>query len=921
MAETPQAEAGSPRSPEKWLTRAAYFLLAIAVVAAAIWYLLPYFVAPHLRKALGARSYTQVLSEAEKDNATALSRLQPRVLVDVPSESIIALVRSELVKSASKLKPAEGASIELAGEPSISLLGHALRAASRGRIRHPEWGEIDLMLQIDAVPKVRDGSIVITPVITHAELRSISPFGFRLPSVATSLIEKITLDSLDALNGRFAPVVLPLKIPDRVAAAVGGSAALLVTDKSIAALLGTDGLSKGHAGADYAGRFAEAARSVLAGYEPGQGVIAFASGDRTQGGSLVDASNALRDQAVAENLAAIERTLRITSDTEPASLTETAFASTTLLSVSPAWFARQIKEKIFAAASGLAPDGVKLSIDPDDVAVELLEGVIEATVSGSAAFENDILKVDFTLTAWAAVHPDAGGVVARYVPRRVEIRRVLVGWEGREATIAVPYSDALGGVLNRIIGELPKYPVAIPPVPLRFKVPKSDAFKLVLRETASQVQLLGRSFVLSPRRIYVLSAIALSSTPEQKYPDAKPAAGQFERLEALAERGEALLRADDDVRDTASLFIGKPGLASLMNNLWETLDPQIKGDHRSEARFDAGEINLIPPDASCGNACQVASRCENLSDCNTNVCGNVVIRVCKEVCREPVLRKFCERQCHNKAKEWCRTDVDSLCVNRINTCISGAAECVARWTSGAQAKCETALAGINATNFRGLAKVSGSIVVDGSGQSFPGARLDVAPDLGRADLAVRIAGRADVEAQVNVVFTDFGNLFLCPSGRLSAKPRFAGSLADQKLSAAVAWTGGGVEPLKATITPASPTIRISSGEPPIVALARSNPGLLLCGPAQPVAGAIAGLSIVAAPRITRDLLARSIRQAFPTDKGALAAALFDGLYLYKVPIGPAEFSVPPVPVEVLSSSMTLSPRMTRNAVVLGGGGQ
>lgn len=810
----------------------------------------------------------------------------------------------------------KGATVELAGEPSITLLSHVLRAAADGRIRHPEWGEIDLGLQIDAVPKVRDGSIVITPVITHAELRSISPFGFQLPSVATSLIERITVESLEALNSRFDPVVLPLKIPDRVVAAVGGSTALLVTDKSIAALLGTDGQPQGQAGADYASRFVDAARTVLAGYEPGQGVIAFASDARTQGSSLAAASDALRDQAVAENLAATERTLGITSDTDPASLTATAFAPTTLLSISPGWFTRQIKEKIVAAVSGLAPDGVRLSIRPDDVAVELLEGVIEATISGSAGFADDVLKVDFILTAWAAVHPDRGGIVARYVPRRIEIRRVQVGWEGREATIAVPYSDALGAVLNRIIGELPRYPIAIPPVPLRFKVPEIGGFKLVLRETSSKIHLLGRSILVSPRRVSVLSAVELSSATEPSYPAARPSAGQFPRIEAIVERGEALLRAGDDIRDTASLFIGKPGLASLMNRTWAALDPYINGDHKDEVRFDAGEINLIRPDASCGHACEDATRCGDPGTCVRRVCRIVIEHVWR-TSPGAFFGAIPRRWLDEIRREVCDDERDESCVGSIGRCVTSAHECTTRWATGLQPACEAALASINATNFRGLARVSGKISVDASGQTFPNARLEVAPDLGRADLAVRVSGRATVNAQVNVVFTDFGNLFMCPSGRLSANAQFTGSLADPKLSATIAWTGGGDGSLTAQITPASPTVQISSGEPPIFALVRDNPGLLLCGPARPALAAIVGLSIISTPRLTRDLLANSIRRAIPNERGALTAALLDGQYRFTPPIAPVEFAIPAVPIDVLSSSVTLSPRMTQNAVVLG----
>ena len=916
MAETPQDAATSPTNGKKWLVRSAIGFLTIAILATVVWLALPRIVAQQLREALGARSYPQVLSEAEKDNDAALSRLQPRVLVDVPAEPVIDLVRSKLVKSASDLPPVKGAKIELASDPSITLLSHALRAAAHGRIRHPEWGEIDLKLQIDAVPKVRDGSIVITPVITHAELRSISPFGFRLPSVATSLLERIVVDSLEALSNRFDPVVLPLKIPDQIVAAVGGSPALLVTDKSVAALLGTDDHPQGHAGADYASRFVAAARTVLDGYEPGQGVVAFASGGRMQGDTLADASNALRDQAVAENLAAAERTLLITSATDPATLTTAAFAPTTLLSISPGWFSRQLKEKIGQVIAGLSPDGVALSISPDDVSVGIVEGAIEASVAGTAAFNDGVLKIDFALKAWATAHPEPGGIVVRYRPRSVEIRRLLVGWAGRETMITVSYGDALGDILNRIIGDLPKYPVAVPPLPLKFKVPDLGAFKLVLKDTSSKVHLLGRSILVSPRRVSVLSAVALSAAAEPGYPAAKPSAGQFRRLEAIVERGEALLRAGDETRDKASLFIGKAGLASLMDKTWTTLDPYIHGDHRDEMMFDAGEINLIPPDASCGHSCEDAARCGNPRACFSRVCREVV-RYHWVFVGAAGLNPFGRRVLREIRETVCPEVEDAECSLNTGRCLSTANECMTRWATGIQPTCMASLALINRTNFRGLARVSGNVSVDASGQTFPNARLVVAPDLGRADLAVRVSGRANVRAQVDVAFRDFGRLFHCPDGRLSANVQFTGSLSDPKLSATIAWTGGGDGSLTAKIVPASPTVQISSGEPPIVALARDNPGLLLCGPARGAIAAIVGLSIVSTPRLTRELLANSIRQAIPGDRGALAAALFDGQYRFTPPVAPVEFTIPTVPIDVLSSSVTLSPRMTQNAVVLG----
>jgi hypothetical protein len=285
-----------------------------------------------------------------------------------------------------------------------------------------------------------------------------------------------------------------------------------------------------------------------------------------------------------------------------------AFSSALLVSVSPEWFSEQLHSVLVNIVAKAAPKDVKVNVRPEDIIVRLLDGAAEVTVSGSASFAKDALKADFTLTAWATLHPQPGGVVAEYAPRRIEVRQVSINWNGRETALKVPYSDALGELLTNILGELPKTPITIPSVPLKFNLPEQKAFRVLLNDTKSELRLQGRSVILSPRRILVLAAEALTDMPEPTPPAEKPGDGQFQRLEAIATKGENPLTGDK-VADQAALIVGKPGLAALMGKTWQTLDPHIVAHYVDETKFDAGKIKLIPADASCGNACQHAESC------------------------------------------------------------------------------------------------------------------------------------------------------------------------------------------------------------------------------------------------------------------------------------------------------------------------
>lgn len=354
-----------------------------------------------------------------------------------------------------------------------------------------------------------------------------------------------------------------------------------------------------------------------------------------------------------------------------------------------------------------------------------------------------------------------------------------------------------------------------------------------------------------------------------------------------------------------------------MNDAWETLKPKVQATLQETSTFDAGEIKLIPADATCGNACQHAASCGNIGSCKIDVCHDVIAQgACNTVCPGGSFNPLCRLVCPEITKRICGKEDDQSCITRINACTSGAAECLARWTSGLQATCEATLATLRGAGFTGLAEVSGGMSVTGDGETANTSGLTVAPDLGAVELGITVAARANVDAHVDVVFTDFGNFFACPSGRLSANPSFSASLADQKLSARIVWNGGNATPLVAHISPNDPTIVIKTAEPPIVTMVKNNPGLLLCGPIQAAIGPIVGLAVIASPHFTRELLSDALRKALPGEKGQMAAAIIDGEYRYTPRMPPIDFVVPSAPLQILDKAFVVAPRMTEKAVEL-----
>jgi hypothetical protein len=905
-----------PRNGKRWVFWFGGLIVAM-IIAAAAWFLIPQIVASQLAASFGKRPYALALREAETANQAALSNLQPLILVDVPGRDFIPVIQDLIGKAAADAKLPDATTFVLQSSPFVSFLDYVIRIEAPIQVTHPKWGSTDLRIQVDAVPSVRGDELVITPSITKVEIGRVSPFGFTLPSAATPIIERIVTQSLDALNSKLNVAPIPIKLPEQMAKVVNALPALLVTDKGITVLLGPRRPARDEVVGSYKERFLIASRLILPSFEPGQGVLGVGSMGGPAGASLRDVSDALVARATAQNLRAAEALLNITSRADPMTLGAEAFTSTLLVSVSPEFFSKRLHSALVNIITKIQPKGMKINIRPEDIAVRMLDGAAEAEVSGSATFADGALRVDFALTAWATLYPEPGGIVAEYAPRRIELRQVFITWDGRETALKVPYQDQLGELLAKIVGELPRTPIAIPSLPLKFNVPEQKAFKIVLNDTMQGLRLQGRAIVLSPLRVQILAAAALVNAPEAGLPQANPGDGQFQRLEAIVARGEYLL-SGGKINDTAAIVVGKPGFATLMGKTWTTLDPRIVADYKDDAKFDAGEIKLIPPNASCGNACQHAESCGDVASCTINVCRDVLVKgPCVWSCPGGPFNPLCSNVCGQISKQVCGPESDSSCTNRISACTSGAAECLARWTSGLQATCEATLRTINATGFNGLAKVSGGIAIAAAGETFRNSALRVAPNLGAIGLEVKVVAHATVDAHLDITFTDFGNLFLCPSGRLSAKPEFHANLEDKQLSAQIKWTGGGNQPLKANLAFNDATIHVATAEPPLVTLVKENPGLLLCGPATAVLQPIVGLSIISSPKITRELLAGVLRTSIPRDKAAIAAAIIDGQYDYKASLPSVEFEIPSAIVNILNTSLRLNPRLAENAIVIG----
>jgi hypothetical protein len=62
--------------------------------------------------------------------------------------------------------------------------------------------------------------------------------------------------------------------------------------------------------------------------------------------------------------------------------------------------------------------------------------------------------------------------------------------------------------------------------------------------------------------------------------------------------------------------------------------------------------------------------------------------------------------------------------------------------------------------------------VTGDGETANTSGLTVAPDLSAVELGITVAARGNVDAHVDVVFTDFGKLFRLPQRAIVGKSKF-----------------------------------------------------------------------------------------------------------------------------------------------------
>ena len=130
------------------------------------------------------------------------------------------------------------------------------------------------------------------------------------------------------------------------------------------------------------------------------------------------------------------------------------------------------------------------------------------------------------------------------------------------------------------------------------------------------------------------------------------------------------------------------------------------------------------------------------------------------------------------------------------------------------------------------------------------------------------------------------------------------------LPTTLTWLDGGEKGLKLTVAPASTKIELAASESPLVTLAKSNPGLLSCGLGQ----AVVGLSLLAAPSITQDLIAGAIRKAEKKDDST-TAAIIDGKYTQTVDVKPIDVVIPGMGFQLNGKDVRMLPKLTSEALV------
>lgn len=880
----------------------------VLAAVAAFWLLFPSLAKSYLEKELGQRKFADVLKDAEANNRAALSKLgKAEILVDVPASAVTGGLQEEIKAAVALLKPSGGWHVELEGSPTVSFHPHALRAIARLKLSNPDIATVVLDASVDAVPAIKGSELQITSTVSGASIHSAKAYGFRLPGAVTSLAQKAINESLDALSTGIPIQRTPLHLPPQLMAAAKASPAMLVGTGGIAGLLGAGTQSPAKTGGTYSDAFIKEAKDILPNYSIGQGVIAV----RPAGTPFVEASNKARDESAAQNLQHFQASLLIDGSVPVEGVPADKFSKAILLAADAKWFSGEMKQVVLNALSKIKPDKIKLDVKPENVSVTMGEGLAEARASASALFADGKLKVDFEATAWAFLKPHPTGLEASYAIRQLRVTGVAVNWADRSTSLSIPYQDALGQVASLFIGELPKSLLVVPTVPIKADVGKDKKFKLSTKVPAVDIAFIGRAAVISPKRVVVVAVPTLDNPPP--FPPTMPvAAGQLQRLLGLADRAynEVVGIAQ---RDSLALNVPKPVLAALLETAWKRFDPVLNASHHDEDTFDPDEIKLIPGDASCGSACQRIEQCGDIAHCKIDVCRDVVAgQVCNTFCPGGPLNPLCRLVCKPITNRICGKEDDRGCLDRVGACISNTTECAARWTSGFQPICEAALSVIKKNDAGGLAKVSGGTKIDASGTTLGGSALKVSPKLDALEVGLTAGGSARVDAYLDIRFTDFGNLLLCPSGRLSGKFDFTAGLGSTPLRSNIGWTK--VEKgLRASLRFGEAAVNIAAKEPPLVSLVTQNPALLSCSLGQ----AVVGLSVIAFPRITRDLVADLLRKTLGKKNGPIAGAIIDGRYTYKGDVPEVHLDISAREIKLFGKNMALEPRMEPKAIVVG----
>ncbi|MCV9965105.1 hypothetical protein OIU34_24715 [Pararhizobium sp. BT-229] len=882
--------------------KAIVYSFVLLLVGCLAWISIPLATKAVLEYRLGHLPFAKIIADAEARNTKSISSIsEPRLIIDIPSAAAVPALKAHLVKAIDDADVPKEWKLSRLGDPTVTFIPEGIRVFQKVAVKNEEWGQAEIGLTAVAVPSYLDGKLSVQPTLEGASVSSMDIKGFSVPWIITSSLEAAVLGSVSNINQTLKSFSLDVPVPEQLVQKGLTDSVILVGESGISVMVGTHGANPTSSG-KFADAFLATARRAYPEYKPGAGVIAVANTGR----DFKSDTEKLRADSIAANLAAAIGILGVPADIDPTKIDLPSVSSLALVSASPQWLEATARNAIIDAIKNIKGD-IVLDIPDANVTAKVVEGAIEVAASGSAQFMDGQFSADFSVTAWGATFPSATGIQARYALRELKISRVSVKWEGMDAKLTVPYEQALGELASSFIATKPS-DIVVPKIPLKVDTSQDGAFKIVTDATDATVELRGRSLLLSPRRIGILVAPKIGGDTPFADIQSVNSVDAFQRFDALMARVEALLN-DGPVSGDASVLVAKPALSSLIQTAFAKLNPRVEGNLKTSDTSPSKEIEAIPGDASCGNPCGAVSSCGDIGSCTISVCEDVIVgQTCARVC--PRFVPGCDRLCKNVTKQVCGSQTDSSCTSRINSCTSGITECAAKWTSGLQATCEVAMAAIKGTDFRGVANVGATVSVDASGKTAKDARLVISPALDAVDLTMTLSGSATVDASVDITWTDWGNLFLCPSGQLSSKFTFSIPETAKTLHADLSWHGGTDTPLVATIAPAKLGFTVAADEPPLQTLVKSNPGLMTCS----LGRVITGLGVATMPKITGDLIANALRGAIRGDNGKLAAALIDGKYSREEELKPFDVTVPDTTVNLLGDTRVLRPSMGTNAL-------